>query len=445
MAENNQNNGKRFRIPILIEVAILLAVSCSAVFLEVFFNLHQKFENFADHLNLNPFHLDIGGVFVISLILYLLTSYIRKVRQVENALKVSRQLEGEVEKSRDDLEERVQRRTVELARTNVDLNDEIVEHKKTEESLRLSEGRYRFLIESLPQSIFLKSRSCVYISCNDNFARDVGIRLQDVAGKTDFDFFPKDLAEKYRQDDERIMEQAQPEEFNEHYTHNGRDVTVHTVKNPIKDDSGKVIGIIGIFWDVTEIKRKEAEIVNLQKRIEFILGATKTGLDIIDSDYNLVYIDPEWAKIYGDPNGKSCFKYFMDRGSVCPGCGVKKALETKQMVVTEEILAKEGNRPIQIITLPYQDEKGKWLVAEVNIDMTERKRIEAALKANQEHLEELVNQRTEALKITETRYRRLFEAARDGILILNAENGQIDDANPFMVEMLGYSKERIFR
>jgi PAS domain S-box-containing protein len=47
----------------------------------------------------------------------------------------------------------------------------------------------------------------------------------------------------------------------------------------------------------------------------------------------------------------------------------------------------------------------------------------------------------EALKISETRYRRLFETAQDGILILDAETGQISDVNPFLIEMLDYSRE----
>jgi signal transduction histidine kinase len=114
----------------------------------------------------------------------------------------------------------------------------------------------------------------------------------------------------------------------------------------------------------------------LQRQIEFILGATKTGLDIIDTNFNLRYIDPEWAKIYGDPTGRKCYEYFMGRSAPCPGCGIPKALETKSRIVTEEILAKEGNRPIQVITIPFQDEKGEWLLAEVNVDITERKRAE---------------------------------------------------------------------
>ena len=47
----------------------------------------------------------------------------------------------------------------------------------------------------------------------------------------------------------------------------------------------------------------------------------------------------------------------------------------------------------------------------------------------------------DALEISETRYRRLFETAQDGILILDAETGQIPDVNPFLIEMLGYSHE----
>jgi PAS domain S-box-containing protein len=49
----------------------------------------------------------------------------------------------------------------------------------------------------------------------------------------------------------------------------------------------------------------------------------------------------------------------------------------------------------------------------------------------------------QALKSSELRYRRLFETAQDGILILNADNGQIDDVNPFLVDLLGYTREQL--
>lgn len=61
------------------------------------------------------------------------------------------------------------------------------------------------------------------------------------------------------------------------------------------------------------------EIEALKQQIEFILGATKTGLDIIDSDYNIRYIDPEWKKVYGDPGESKCYEYFMGRSEKCTG------------------------------------------------------------------------------------------------------------------------------
>jgi len=115
------------------------------------------------------------------------------------------------------------------------------------------------------------------------------------------------------------------------------------------------------------------------QRMEYILGATKTGLDIIDADFNLVYVDPEWTKIYGDFKGRKCHEYFMGRETACPNCGIITALQTKQIIVTEEMLIKEGNRPIQVTTIPFQNEKGEWFVAEVNVDITERKHTEDAL------------------------------------------------------------------
>ena len=73
--------------------------------------------------------------------------------------------------------------------------------------------------------------------------------------------------------------------------------------------------------------------------------------------------------------------------------------------------------------------------------LLEVEELRSRLESADRRLKEITDQRQteEALKISETRYRRLFETAQDGILILDAETGQIADVNPFLVEMLGYS------
>ncbi|MDD4957559.1 MAG: PAS domain S-box protein, partial [Candidatus Omnitrophica bacterium] len=129
----------------------------------------------------------------------------------------------------------------------------------------------------------------------------------------------------------------------------------------------------------------------LKRQMEFVLGATGTGLDIIDSEYNVKYVDPEWAKQYGDYHGRKCYEYFMGANDICQGCGVARALVTKKTVVTEEILAKEGNKVIQVTSIPYQDEHGNWLVAEVNVDITALKTTQRDLERNQRQLEAILN------------------------------------------------------
>ena len=144
----------------------------------------------------------------------------------------------------------------------------------------------------------------------------------------------------------------------------------------VAEVAGDIAFALATLKAESEHRQAEENVATLKQQMEFVLGATKTGLDMIDSDLNIRFIDPEWQKVYGDPKGKKCYEYFMGRSEPCPNCGVLLALQTKQPAVTEEILVKEGARPIQVTTIPFQNERGEWLVAEVNVDITERKRAE---------------------------------------------------------------------
>lgn len=139
-------------------------------------------------------------------------------------------------------------------------------------------GRCIQFSKSLPHKVFIKDRNYSWVFVNENFARDLKIKPEEVAGKTDFDFFPKELAEKYRADDKRIMESGKIEDLEERYIQDGQEVIVNTIKVPIKDKKGNITGILGMFWVITRYRVSEEQALGRNKVLNAINNVFKEAL-----------------------------------------------------------------------------------------------------------------------------------------------------------------------
>lgn len=136
--------------------------------------------------------------------------------------------------------------------------EDITERKRVEQEVRNSEALYHSLVETIPQNIFRKNLAEQFTFANQRFCETLGRPLQEILGKTDFDFFPADLAAKYQRDDQLILETGKTfETVEENQPPGGEKLYVNVVKTPLHDAEGKIIGLQGIFWDITEKKRAE--------------------------------------------------------------------------------------------------------------------------------------------------------------------------------------------
>jgi two-component system, sensor histidine kinase and response regulator len=155
---------------------------------------------------------------------------------------LARQISSQVE---------LRRRSSELARTVEALNS-------TADRLRQSEAFYSTLVETLPQNILRKDLNGRFTFANRRFCSLLGKPLDEILGKTDFDLFPPDMAAKFHRDDLTVMSTLKGLDLIEaHQTSSGEKLFVHVIKTPLYDSMGRVVGIQGIFWDVTHRKRTE--------------------------------------------------------------------------------------------------------------------------------------------------------------------------------------------
>ncbi len=158
-----------------------------------------------------------------------------------------------------------------------------VERKHTESALRQTEEMYRSLIESLPINVFRKDVQGHFVFANQLYCDELHKRLDELVGRTDFAFFPPELAEKYRRDDQRVMrERCVVEDIEAHRTPDGQRIHVQVMKAPATDAKGNVVGTQCMFWDVTARVTAEEALQHSNSRFKKLFDANIIGIMLAD-------------------------------------------------------------------------------------------------------------------------------------------------------------------
>lgn len=307
--------------------------------------------------------------------------------------------------------------------------------------VQMKESQYTALIENLPCKVFLKDRSSVYISCNKNYAKDMNMLPNDIVGKTDFDLFPKYLAEKYKADDQRIMESGKTENIEEEYVaikdflRGAKKTFVNTIKIPVYDTAGNITGLLGLFWDVTERKASEEKLRLSEKKIKALFDQTFQFIGMMTVDGTLIEANRTAMQFAGIKESDCIGKPFWNTPWWTHSKemqaklreAVKKAAIGESVFFEATHVAADGKTHYVDFSLkPFRDENGdiNFLIPEGR-DITEHKLAENKLKESEES------------------FRAIFEGTTDGLILVNPEGTKFYTCNGSFCRMLGYNIEEV--
>lgn len=174
------------------------------------------------------------------------------------------------------------------------------------EETKQTKNKLNAILDNIPYWAWIKDKEGKYLLVNKEYAKDKNVTIQDFIGKTDYDFYPNEIAEKYLNDDKEVMVSKELKTIKEEETViNEEKRYLETFKQPFLDNQGEVIGTIGIAKDITEKKEVEAELIQRQEKIikankrEILLrNITEKIRSSLDIDETLTFICEEIAKLF---------------------------------------------------------------------------------------------------------------------------------------------------
>ncbi|MCE9532440.1 MAG: PAS domain S-box protein [Planctomycetes bacterium] len=276
-----------------------------------------------------------------------------------------------------------------LAALDGALNREIAARISLDQERKL----LRTFVDALPDVVFTKDTSGRYVICNPAAVALVGLeREEQMSGKTVFELFPHEIAQTSYEDDLYVMAGSPIPNREENWIdRNGTSVWYLTIKVPMHDAAGKIVGLIGISRNITDRKRVEAERARLLAQLQLQIERMPLGYLISDREFRYTRWNPAAEQLFGysevEVLGKHPFDVIVPPNSQPLVASIFEYIKAGNMDAHGECenLTKTGNTIIcEWHNTPMFDENGDFSgLMSLAKNITDRKRLEEQLRQSQ--------------------------------------------------------------
>jgi PAS domain S-box-containing protein len=303
-----------------------------------------------------------------------------------------------------------------------------VERENAARTLKNERARLQTLVQTIPDLIWLKDPEGAYLSCNRMFERLYGATEKEIVGKTDHDFVDAELADFFREKDRAAMAAGVPS-INEEwvtFAEDGHRALLETIKTPMHDTDGRLIGVLGIARDITARNRAEKDLLASEQRYHSLFENMQEGFaycrmlfdeDNLPEDFVYLNVNNAFTRVIGlnDVVGKRVTE-------VIPG--IKELSPELFEIYGRVAMTGQPERfefdfksfSTWLSISVYSPEKGYFVA--VFEDITERKQAEESIRM----LTQAVNQSPVSIVLTDI-------------------NGTIKFVNPKFTQLTGFAKE----
>jgi PAS domain S-box-containing protein len=312
---------------------------------------------------------------------------------------------------------------------------QFMERRRTEAALRASEARLQAVLDHTPALVYLVDADGRLVLINRRWREVFGLTTERVAGRPLHDFFPNEVADQFRQNNEQVLLGGVPVEFEEAVPQGGDTRTYISVKVPFGGGAGSAPAVLGISTDITERKRAERAVRESEGRFRGLMEQAPFSVQVFDPDGHTVRVNRAWEELWGVTLDQIAgYNVLQDKQLEAKGIlrHIRRAFAGEAVeipaveydpneTIPDRTRHQDPLRWVSAVAYPLKDDGGRVReVVLVHQDITARKRAEEALHEAHWELENRVTQRTAELVRANEFLKALLENVQTGIVACDA-------------------------